>query len=163
MKLEISIVSVKPEELALLCELDVTIFGSDAFDSPEDWEDDLRTYFILADSRIVGSLALRHDTEVGGHYTTDYLVRPGSLYIVSIGIVPRFQKCGIGTRVMQWIVDYGHQQKFHRIVSNARSSNYPSTKLHTKCGFKVTRLIPEWYEDPTEDAAVLELELKNAS
>lgn len=138
--------------------MDVQVFENDAFDTPGLWED-LETFFILADKIIVGSIALRPNTGMTEHYDDDYLPQIGSMYIVSIGLLPAWQDRGIGKQVMKWIVEYARKNNFTVIVSNVRVSNVRSILLHQGASFRISRLIPRYYYEPTEDAVVLELKL----
>lgn len=154
--MEITIRRVWPDEMGLLCELDVRIFDKDAFNTPDLWKG-LETFFILVNGSIVGSIALRHNTNVAENYEADYFNRPGSLYIVSTGVVPEWQARGIGNKAKEWEINYAQTAGFSRIVTNARASNVRSIKLNEKFGFQITRVIPNWYGD--EDTVVLERKL----
>ena len=157
---------VRPDEVDLLCELDVKIFGGDGFESPEDWEG-LEIYFIVTDQevvkiidqQIVGSIAFRHHSDISENYEAEYPHLHNSLYLVSIGILLEKQGEGIGSIAMTWLIDYARRHGFTKLVSNARKSNLPSIRLHQKFGFETTRIIPEYYERPDEDAIVFELNL----
>ena len=152
--MEITIRRVRPDEMGLLCELDVRIFGSDCFDSPEDWEG-LEIFFITTDEQIIGSLALRHNTDVAKRYYDDYTECVGHLYGVSLGILPDWQDKGIGTQAMRWMIDYGRKHGFTRIVANARASNIQSIRVQQKAGFEIVRIYSDWYDEPTENSVVL--------
>lgn len=156
--MDISIRRTRPDELDIMCKLDLAIFGEeDAFDTPDLWEG-LETFLILYDDiSVVGSAALRHNTSVAVSYEADYLDKLGSLYVVSIGVLHGWQGRGIGTIAMTWLINYGRERGFERIVSNARNSNQQSIDLHIKCNFQVTRTIPNWYGN--ESTAVMELKL----
>ena len=155
---QIGVRRVRPDEMGLLCELDVKIFGSDAFDSPEDWEG-LKIFFITKDQQIIGSIALRHNTDVAEHYSADYKELPSSLYIVSTALLPEWQGRGIGKKAKAWQVRYAKSRGFERIVTNARVSNVRSISLNQHFGFKALRVIPAWYYEPEEDTLVLERKL----
>lgn len=156
--MEINIRRVRPDEMGLLCELDVKIFENDGFDTPDLWEG-LEIYFIVINQQVIGSLAFRLHGDVSESYQGEYPHFHNSLYLVSIGILPEQQMKGIGSIAMTWIIDYGHKYGFSRIVSNARKSNLPSIRLHQKLGFETTRIIPGYYENPDDDAIVFELKL----
>ena len=156
-RVEITIRRVRPDEMGLLCELDVKIFGDeDAFNTPDLWEG-LEAFFVVVNGLIVGSTALRHNTDVAESYEADYAELHGSLYIVSTGIVPEWQGQGIGSKVKEWQVDYAQAHRFARIVTNARTSNTRSIKLNQKLGFQIIQSIPGWYGD--ESTVVLERKL----
>ncbi len=140
----------------LLCELDIGIFGDDGFDTPDLWEG-LEVFFIVVNEIIVGSTALRHNTDIAESYEDDYVELPGSLYIVSTGILPEWCGQGVGSKVKEWQINYAQKSGFARIVTNAKVSNVRSVKLNQKFNFQILRLIPNWYGN--EDAVVLERKL----
>src|SRR3989344_5704459 len=152
--MQINIRRVKPDEMGLLCELDRKIFSeADAFDTPKLWEG-LETFFVTNYDIVVGSTALRHDTDVSRRsHEDDYVGCLNSLYIVSTGILPTWQGCGIGSIVKAWQIDYGRRYGFNQIVTNARASNLKSVRLNQKFGFKIVDTVPNWYV--TETAVIL--------
>ena len=154
----ISIRRARPDEMGLLCELDRKIFSeADAFDTPDLWEG-LETFFITKDNAVVGSTALRQNTDVSRRSHEDnYVDCLNSLYIVSTGILPTWQSRGIGSIVKAWQIDYGRKHGFSRIVTNTRASNLKSIRLNQKFGFKIINTVPNWYG--TETAIILELKL----
>ena len=154
--MKIDIRRVRPDEMGLLCELDVKIFGDDGFDTPELW-DGLEMFFIVADDSIVGSTALRHHGDMSDDSAVEYPYLKGSLYIVSTGVLPKWQGKGLGKIVKAWQIDYVRQNGFTRIVTNARVSNFRSIELNKKFGLKTVRTIAGYYENPNEDAVILDL------
>lgn len=154
--MEVSFRRVRPDEVGLLCELDVRIFDKDAFNTPDLWEG-LQTFFILIDGSIIGSVAFRHNTTTSESYEADYFNHPGSLYVVFTGIVPEWQGKGIGNKAKEWEINYAQTCGFAKIVTNARASNTRSIKLNEKFGFRIIRTIPNFYGD--EDTVVLERKL----
>lgn len=154
--MQINIRRVRPDEMGLLCELDEKIFDEDAFRTPDLWEG-LEAFFIEADGSIVGSTALRHNTDIAESYDADYVDLPGSIYIVSTGLLPEWQRKGIGSKIKAWQIKHAQTCGFARIVTNARSSNAGSIRLNQKFDFQIIRSIPGWYGD--EDTVVMELML----
>jgi len=154
---EISIRRTRPDEIGIMCELDIAIFGKeDDFDTTDMWKG-LETFLVTADGQIVGSVALRHHTNVAEDYEADYLDCVNCLYIVSVGVLPEWQGQGIGKIVMVWLINYGREHGFERISSNARSSNQKSIHFHTRFGFQVIQTIPNWYGNKSSD--IMELKL----
>ena len=142
-----------------LSEMDVKIFDADAFAFVEDWNG-LECFWVIVDGVRIGCFALRHNSTMAHDYDDEYPYVPGSLYIVSTGLLPEFQGKGIGSFVKQWQIDYAKSHGFRVINTNCRRSNEASYRLNTKFGFVYIGQVPDYYEDPTEDALVLELRLK---
>src|SRR3989338_4087397 len=122
--------------------MDIRIFGDeDAFNTPDLWEG-LEAFFIVVNGLIVGSTALRHDTDTAENYEADYVDLPGSLYIVSTGILPEWQGKGVGSKAKAWQISYARAYGFAKIVTNARASNMKSVRLNQKFGFQIVQSIP---------------------
>ena len=97
--MQIDIRRVRPDEMGLLCELDIKIFDGDGFDTPDLWQG-LEIYFIVIDQRVVGSLAFRYHSDVSESYEAEYPHLHNSLYLVSIGILSEKQEEGTGSVAM---------------------------------------------------------------
>jgi GNAT superfamily N-acetyltransferase len=141
-----------------LCVLDSKIFlPADCFDDPEMWKEYI-TFWIVADEQVVGSIALGQNLEFGGDWGTDK-PSPGCVYLASTGILPEFQRKGIGNFVKQWEIDWARSHGFTRISTHCRKSNAGSLRLNTKFGFRVIGEVADYYEDPVEPTIVMELVL----
>jgi len=84
---------------------------------------------------------------------------PGSLYIATTGILPRFRRQGFGTLLKCWQISYARQHGFTRIVTNTRKSNKAMIGLNKKFGFRVLRTTGEYYDGPHEPTVVMEKRL----
>lgn len=151
MKLEMKQADVSVEASAL-AQLDKQIFSAADCFGPEAWNGS-EAFWILADGRIVGSVAMELNAGVRSPHS------PGCLYVTSTGILPEFQGRGIGTFAKQWQIEYARRKGFVRIETNCRASNSRILSLNKKFGFVPTREIPHCYKDPEESAIVLELVL----
>lgn len=146
-------------EAEALCEMDKKVFlPSDAFDDPTMWED-YECFWIIADGEIVGSVAMGLNVEFGGSWEKDDPC-PKCLFIVTTGILPEFQRKGIGNYVKQWQIDFARRGGFTRISTNFRKSNVGSLRLNEKFGFKVVGEVADYFSDPDEPSIVMELVLQ---
>jgi ribosomal protein S18 acetylase RimI-like enzyme len=145
-----------PEDAVALWNLDVAIFGKDAFDKAL-WLI-LVSYWILVNSRIAGCAAFIHHADFQEDLREDAQNTPqaGALYIQSTGLLPEYRGKGLGTRIKAWQIEYAKQNGFRRIVTNCRESNAAMISLNKKFGFQLTRTTPDYYEDG-EATVVLEL------
>jgi ribosomal protein S18 acetylase RimI-like enzyme len=146
-----------PEEIPALCALDRRIFHdypSDLF-LPETWSH-LETYWMIADGETVGCSAFLHHVDYSGRQ------RPGTLYIMTTGVLPEYRNRGYGRAMKEWQVEYAKKNRFKTIVTNSRQSNTRMIELNRSLGFKVRRLEPHYYHDPDEAAVVMELRLPPA-
>jgi ribosomal protein S18 acetylase RimI-like enzyme len=140
-----------PEELPALCDFDRRIFHeypADLF-SPETWEH-LETWWLIADGEKVGCSAFLPNVDY------DERRQPGTLYIMTTGVLPEYRNRGYGQAQKQWQIEYARSHGFKKIVTNSRQSNTRMIELNRKYGFKVRGLVPDYYHDPAEAAVVME-------
>ena len=146
-------------EAEALCEMDKKIFlPSDAFDDPEMWEG-YECFWIVVDGQIAGSVAMGLNLDFGGSWEKDAPC-PGCLFIVTTGILPDYQRKGIGSFVKEWQIDFARRGGFTRVSTNFRKSNIGSRRLNEKFGFKVVGEVADYFSDPDEPSIVMELELQ---
>ena len=124
-----------------LSELDRRMFEYDAF-AEHEWLG-CKCFWIIADGERVGSIAMKHEKDF--------------LYIVSTGILPEFQGRGIGDFAKRWEIEYAKNHGFKRIESHVRLSNEKSLRLNEKHGFKMIKVEKDFYKNPSEDGAVMQL------
>jgi ribosomal protein S18 acetylase RimI-like enzyme len=151
--------AVLPEEGAELWNLDVEIFGKDAF-APEDWLS-LESYWIVVDGRVAGCAAFIPDVEFQEDLRGDgeNAVQRGTLYIQSTGLLREYRGRGLGKRIKEWEIEYARRNGFRRIVTNCRESNGAMISINERYGFKAIRSTPGYYEDG-EATVVMELFLR---
>lgn len=146
--------AIIPGDLDALCKMDSRIFGeypADLFHA-ETWQE-LETYWMLCDGERIGCSAFVH------HSAHDGNPLPGSLYIMTTGVLPEFQGRGFGAKQKAWQIEYARQHGFSRIVTNTRKSNLRMISLNKKFGFQQIKVVPAFYEGPREPAIVMELHL----
>ena len=152
--------AVLPAEIRSL-----VIFDHKAFhEYPADWfrRDDWNTcepWWMIVDHRKVGCCAFEHHVDFGNDSPGRGCnpSRRGSLYIVTTGILPEFQRLVLGTLLKNWQVAYARFHGFTRIVTNTRKRNRPMIRLNEKFGFKAIRTTPDYYQSPREPTVVMEL------
>jgi ribosomal protein S18 acetylase RimI-like enzyme len=148
-----------PDDALALWNLDVAIFGKDAFDLPL-WLI-LESYWILVDASVAGCAAFIHHADFQEDLREDAqnTPQPGTLYIQSTGLLPQYRGQGLGHRIKAWQIEYAKQNGFRRIVTNCRESNATMISINKKFGFRSVRTTPDYYEDG-EATVVLELLLR---
>jgi ribosomal protein S18 acetylase RimI-like enzyme len=148
--------TVLPDEVEALCHFDRKVFGSypDDLFSPEDWAE-LESYWVITDGITVGCVALKRDVDY------DEEPKPGSLYIESTGLLPKYQRQGYGAKIKEWQIDYAKKHGFKVIVTNARESNIASVRLNQRFGFTICDTVPDYYSNPDESATVMEAPDRN--
>lgn len=150
-----------PKDSVHLAQMDIEIFGSDAFSDPADWLDELECFWVIIGGNRVGSIAIKHDSTITAWESHDYTYEPGCMYIVSTGLLPKCRGLGIGSYLKAWEVNYAKLHHFTRVITNCRTSNCIMVNLNKKFGFSEINRIRNYYENPTEDAVILELCLES--
>jgi ribosomal protein S18 acetylase RimI-like enzyme len=134
------------------------IFDHKAFrEYPADWfdHDEWKAYeswWLIVGRRKIGCCAFDRFPAPGRR-------QPRSLFIVSTGILPDFRGQGFGALIKRWQILYARRHGFRRIVTTTRKSNRAMLGLNRKFGFKILRMLPRYYAQPSEPAVVMELRL----
>src|SRR5271168_2066336 len=111
--------AILPADVDGLCAMDIRIFGkypADLF-TRETWLE-LETYWMIRDGEKIGCTSFVHDSDYDG------TPRPGSLHIMTTGVLPELQGRGFGEQQKIWQIEYARQSGFSRIVTNTRQSNH---------------------------------------
>jgi len=150
--------AVLPEDGPELWNMDVEVFGKDAF-APEDWLS-LESYWIVVDGRVAGCAAFIPDVEFQEDLRGDgeNAAQRGTLYIQSTGLLRAYRGRGLGKRIKEWEIEYARRNGFRRIVTNCRESNAAMISINEKYGFRAIRSTRGYYEDG-EATVVMELVL----
>ena len=148
-----------PDEMRSLLLFDRKTFSPvDRF--PASYWKVIESYWMLVDGVKVGCCGFEKHvdfTDEAGD-ESDYLERrKGSLYISTTGILPKYQHMGFGQMLKAFQVAHAKRRGFERLVTNARGRNAAMIRLNEKFGFRVVRVIPEYYADPVDSTVVMEL------
>ena len=82
-----------------------------------------------------------------------------TLYIATTGILPGYRGQGFGAVMKSWQIAYAHIHKFRRVQAHTRKSNKRMIELNKEFGFRIVRIEPHHYTDPSEAALLMELRL----
>ncbi len=135
-----------PRELRSLLIFDRKVFReSDRFD--KDYWQTLESYWMVVDKVKVGCCAFERHLE---HAT---------LYIATTGVLPRFQRGGLGRLLKAWEIAFARHHGFRRLVTNCRKRNVAMIKLNKSFGFRTVRSMPGYYFNPTDSTVFMELHL----
>jgi ribosomal protein S18 acetylase RimI-like enzyme len=148
------------QEIGGLLAFDRKVF-SEADRFPAEYWKRVQSYWLLIDGIKVGCCAFENHVDFLQDLREDglNLAMPGSLYIASTGILPRFQGHGFGRMLKSWQVAYAWRHKFHRVVTNTRKRNKAMIHLNRKFNFQVLRITPNYYCDPPDATVVMELRI----
>ncbi|MBS5521855.1 MAG: ribosomal protein S18-alanine N-acetyltransferase [Clostridiales bacterium] len=101
-------------------------------------------------------LAKLGDT-VAGYCCLYHIMDEGE--IVNIAVAPDFCRAGIGTKMLASLLEKGRGQGVTRFLLDVRFSNLAAIRLYEKAGFKKIAVQKNFYENPAEDAWLMELKV----
>ena len=77
------------------------------------------------------------------------------IQIGNLAVSPDFHQRGIGTKIMEYIINLAAEQKVKTLVLEVRQSNEAARRLYLKFGFKVAGRRRYYYRKPSEDALIM--------
>lgn len=140
---------VRWQDLADLAELEVGLFGAEAW-SLASWWGELaarprREYLVAEDeSGIAGYAGLDHGGEVSD--------------VMTIAVLPRARRTGLGRRLLDELVTRAHAAGAQRVLLEVRADNAAARALYARRGFVLLRTRRGYYPGGV-DALVLALDL----
>jgi ribosomal-protein-alanine N-acetyltransferase len=87
------------------------------------------------------------------------LLLPPQAELETIAVTPERQQSGVGRRLLAALVEQLLAEGASLLQLEARASNRPALALYRALGFVQTGHRPRYYDDPAEDALLLELRL----
>jgi len=113
--------------------------------------------FLVAEEngKIVGYIMCRIETSLA-NLGFSGLIKKG--HVVSIAVLPKHQRKGIGSALMQKAMENMARYKAKKCFLEVRVSNTPAIQMYKKLGFKIKRRLREYYMDG-EDAYEMEKDL----
>ncbi|MBU4046962.1 ribosomal protein S18-alanine N-acetyltransferase [bacterium] len=103
-------------------------------------------YFVLEkDKRIIGYLGF-------------WLMRD-NIHITNIAIAEKFQRRGYGGKLLKFVEEEAIVHKIKKISLEVRRSNCIAQDMYRKYGYKVMRVLRNYYQEEKEDALVMEKKL----
>ena len=103
-------------------------------------------YFVLVkDNDVVGYLGLWH--------------KGSSFHITNIAITEKLRRRGYGEKFLKFIEKIAVIYRIKKISLEVRRSNYIAQDMYRKYGYKVMRVLRNYYQEEREDALVMEKKL----
>eukprot|EP01126_Amoeba_proteus_P045598 TRINITY_DN5116_c0_g1_i10.p1 TRINITY_DN5116_c0_g1~~TRINITY_DN5116_c0_g1_i10.p1 ORF type:complete len:205 (+),score=24.80 TRINITY_DN5116_c0_g1_i10:63-677(+) len=102
----------------------------------------------------LSQLAFYNDLFVGAVCCRLEPIESGSnicrLYIMTLGVLPSYRKCGIGSKLLEYVLDYSKKQhgKFtiKDIYLHVQTSNEGAINFYKKFGFEKTDIVKDYYK-----------------
>lgn len=85
----------------------------------------------------------------------------GECYINNIAVFPQFRGMGIGTQLVQMLIEQAMQRDGIFISLEVRVSNKQAISIYRKLGFHEVGCRKNFYTAPVEDALIMTKEFKN--
>jgi ribosomal-protein-alanine N-acetyltransferase len=126
------------KELCELCELDALCFPE-----PINYPYGVMKGFLKQEGALL--LRERYEEKVVGFCLGNW--RSGQ--IITIDVHPKCRRKGIGRRLLSETLRILREKGCRRIYSNVALNNVPSLQLHIRHGFKINRIVPNYYADGT--------------
>jgi ribosomal-protein-alanine N-acetyltransferase len=77
------------------------------------------------------------------------------LHINNLAVAARYRRRGIGTALLNYVLDEGRRLGARRASLEVRRSNEPARLLYERLGFAVAGVRRAYYTNPIEDALIL--------
>ena len=104
-------------------------------------KEDARYYVAEADGEVVGGCGV--------------LMIAGEGDITNVVIDKNYRNQGIGTKMLQYLIEDGYQNGLTAFTLEVRVSNESAIHVYEKLGFFSEGIRPNFYEKPTEDAMIM--------
>jgi ribosomal-protein-alanine N-acetyltransferase len=138
-------------DLDVLLPFEETMFGAEAWSRTTYLEEisdtELRHYLVAEadDGEILGDGGL--------------LVIAETAQIVTVGVLPRARRKGVGRELVRALVDEARRRKAGEVLLEVRVDNEAAQKLYESEGFSVIGMRKGYYDRGRVDAVVMRLEL----
>lgn len=86
-----------------------------------------------------------------------FLISGNDLEIIKLVVDQKYYRKGYGSKMLQFIIDYGISNNYENIFLEVNSSNIRAYNLYKKYHFQLVRIIKNYYNQ--EDAKVLQRKL----
>lgn len=77
------------------------------------------------------------------------------IHLINIAVDPGRRHHGVGTRLMETLMDYAKRKRTREIYLDVRVSNQSAIRLYEKFGFKPVSVRKGYYQDNNEDALLM--------
>lgn len=133
-----------PEDVPVISKLEEEAFSMPW--SPEDFrqmieKEDARYYVAEEDGELLGGCGV--------------LLIVGEGNITNVVIKPEARNRGIGTGLLQYLIEEGYREGLNAFTLEVRVSNQAAIHVYEKVGFVSEGVRPHFYEKPTENALIM--------
>jgi ribosomal-protein-alanine N-acetyltransferase len=147
---DLVITSMDTDHLDDLAELESLAFSRPwSYDAlAEELQNPLAVFYVAEDvdtERALGYIGMHHILDEGS--------------IANIVVHPGYRRRGVGSRLIDQVIEYAKKHNITRLTLEVRVSNTPAISLYESMGFKKDGIRKGFYDSPKEDAAIYSLYL----
>lgn len=107
----------------------------------------------VVDNRIAIYLVAEEDHKVVGYCGMWAIVGEG--HITNVAVLPEYRKWGVGSTLMEAIIDISQRMNLSGMTLEVRPSNVAAINLYHKYDFREEGRRVKYYEDNGEDALIM--------
>ena len=133
---------------------DIAATEAECFSEP--WSEEAVTDFLSYPYN--GVLVCTTDGDFSGYVT--YTNICAEVQIANVATKNEFRRCGVGSALMDALIDLSKKEKAEVITLEVRSKNVPAISLYEKYGFVTVGVRKNFYKKPDDDAILMNLELR---
>lgn len=115
----------------------------------------LRSHFEyeLSVSSISKMMVLEKNDTLAG-YVGIWLLPP-ELHITNITVAPEFRFCGLGTRLLEYVMNLAYELRIKQVTLEVRHNNMAALALYRKFGFEVKGMRKNYYAAEKAHALIM--------
>lgn len=102
-------------------------------------------------------MVVEHDGNVIGFVI--YELHKERLHILNMAVHPDYQRQGVGRAIVAKLTSKLEHDRRNRILLEVRESNLTALAFLRHCGFEAKRIMPNFYQETTDDAYLMEYRL----
>ncbi len=110
-------------------------------------------YDELTKNKMAIYIVAKEDDEIVGYGGMWHVINEG--HITNIAVKKEHRKKGIGTKIINALIDIAKEKEMIGITLEVRVSNHIAKSIYKKSGFIIEGIRKEYYDDNKEDAIVM--------
>ena len=114
----------------------------------------------LRQRNCIGMVAERESSVVGFMI---YELHKSRLSVLNFAVSPECRRLGVGTQMVQKLVDKLSQQRRNEILLEVRETNLGAQLFFRQHGFRAVNILRGHYDDTTEDAYIMRYRLEEGA
>lgn len=113
----------------------------------------------LRQRHCIGMIA-EHEYRVVGFMI--YELHKTRLHLLNFAVVPTHRRLGVGTQMVEKLINKLPQQRRNEITLEVRETNLPAQNFFKEQGFHAVCVLRDHYDDSSEDAYVMQYKIDSA-